>query len=226
MARKARQTLQSKLVLVTQKSNQRMYRDDHDRDVFLDLLKKVQSNFDCVVLAFCCFDEDAFQIVIDTNGANISKIIQSLTISYALHRKSEHKLFTQRFKTQALMDESEVRTTIERLREGKDDYVGCCMFSETLQRYDWIKPYPNVRFLNLRKEVENIEPISFEVKLEAYLNEHKLSLEELLKQKDKRNDCIKYFRKEMDCSLAKLGEVFRISESSVSKIINSDKQST
>lgn len=221
MPRKARQSLQSNLVLVTQKSNLRMYRDDHDRDVFLDLLKKVQSNFNCVVLAFCCFDEDAFQIVIDTNGANISKIIQSLTISYALHRRSEQKLFTQRFKTKALMDESEVRTAIQGLREGKDDYVGCCMFSDTLQKYDWIKPYTNVQFLNLKMDYEVKPDTDFHEKLDDYLHKHQISFEEILKKKDLRNACIKYFRQEMDCSLAKLGEVFKLSESSVSKIINS-----
>ena len=220
MPRKARNSLQSNLILVTQKTNVRMYRNDHDRDVFLDLLKKVQTNFDCVVLAFCCFDEDAFQIVIDTNGANISKIIQSLTISYALYRRSGVKLFTERFKTKALMDESEVRNAVLNLREGKEDYVGCCMFSDTLLKYDWIKPYSNVQFYNLKQDYEIKSDTNFDDKLEYYLRKRQISLEEILKKKDLRNACIKHFRKEMDCSLAKLGEVFKLSESSVSKIIN------
>ena len=220
MPRKARQSLQSNLILVTQKSNIHMYRDDHDRDVFLDLLKKVQSNFNCVVMAFCCFDEDAFQIVMDTNGANISKIIQSLTIRYALHRRSEEKLFIQRFKTKALMDESEVRNAIVNLLEGKEDYVGCCMFSDKLQKYDWIKPYSNIQFLNLKKD-DAVQPDSdFQDKLDDYLRNHQISLDEIIKNKEKRNMCIKHFRREMDCSLAKLGKVFKLSESSVSKIIN------
>ena len=202
MPRKSRQSLQSNLVLVTQRSNLHLYRDDHDRDVFLDLLKKVQSNFNCVVLAFCCFDEDAFQIIIDTNGANISKIIQSLTISYALHRRSETKLFTQRFKTKALMDESDVRGAIEHLRYGKNDYVGCCMFSDTLQKYDWIKPYANDQFLNLNKNYEIKTDADFKAKLDAYLSEHTISFEEITKKKAMRNACIKYFRQEMEIGRA------------------------
>jgi len=118
------------------------------------------------------------------------------------------------------MDESEVRSVIQSLREGKDDYVGCCMFSDTLLKYDWIKPYANVQFLNLKKEYEVKPDTDFYERLDAYLRKHQISFEEILKKKDLRNACIKYFRQEMDCSLAKLGEVFKLSESSVSKIIN------
>jgi hypothetical protein len=119
------------------------------------------------------------------------------------------------------MDESEVREAIKILREGKEDYVGCCMFSDTLQKYDWIKPYSTVQFLNLKKDYDVKPETDFQDKLDAYLVDHQLAFEDILKKKDLRNACIKYFRQEMDCSLAKLGEVFKLSESSVSKIINS-----
>lgn len=226
MARQARNTLQSNLVLVTQNCNGLLYRDDYDREVFLDLLKKVQANYNCHVLAFCCNESHRFQIIIDTQGANISKIIQSLTIAYSIHRKSDIKLFTQRFKAKAIMSEEQLKLVINDIQKDRSEYAACCMMSESMMRYDWMKPYNSKLFIHPEKSKSRLSVDDLRIKLHHLLEIEGIELSDLKQNKTLRNDWIKQLRQEYDCNLKCLAEVLDISESSVSKIINSVEQTT
>jgi|GEM_PF-1565762 len=226
MARQARNTLQSNLVLVTQNCNGLLYRDDQDRDVFLDLLKKVQSSYNCHVLAFCCNESDRFQIILDTQGANLSKIIQSLTIAYSIHRKSDIKLFTQRFKAKAIMSEDQLKQVINEIQKDRSDYSACCMMSETMSGYEWMKPYNSKLFIHPEKNKSRLSVEDLRLKLHRLLDHEGIELNDLKQNKTLRNDWIKQLRQEYDCNLKCLAEVLDISESSVSKIINNVEQTS
>ena len=115
MARKARNTLDSNLVLLTQISDEHVFRNDEDRAYFLNLLEKTQNQYNCNVLAFCCAEENGFQLVIDTLGAHISRIMQSISISYAMYRKSEQRLFTQRYKSYPLHSIEQLKEVIQEI---------------------------------------------------------------------------------------------------------------
>jgi len=221
MARSARNTLQSNLVLVTQNCNGILYRDDQDREFFLTLLKKVQMNFNCHILAFCCNESDRFQIIIDTKGANISKIIQSLTISYSIHRKSDIKLFTQRFKTKAIFNEAHLKEVIQEIQKDRKDYAACCMMSETMAKYEWMKPYNQKLFIQIEQNKQTLNKEELNIILNKTLNDNGLELVEFNRNKTLRNDWIKQLRQKYDCNLKCLAEVLELTESSISKIINS-----
>jgi len=221
MARSARNTLQSNLVLVTQNCNGVLYRDDEDREFFLALLKKVQMNFNCHILAFCCNESDRFQIIIDTQGANISKIIQSLTISYSIHRKSDIKLFTQRFKTKAIFSESQLKDVIQEIQKDRKDYAACCMMSETMAKYEWMKPYNQKLFIQIEQNKKTLNREELYIILNKTLEDNGLELVEFNRNKTLRNDWIKELRQKYDCNLKCLAEVLELTESSISKIINS-----
>ncbi len=220
MARQARNTLQSNLVLVTQNCNGLIYRDDLDRDVFLDILKKVQVNFNCHILAFCCKDSDRFQIIIDTQGANISKIMQSLTIAYSIHRKSDIKLFTQRFKTKAIFSEEQLKQVIHDIQQERSDYSACCMMSETMANYKWMKPYNQKIFITADKRKIKLSINDLQIKLDNVLAEKGILLKDFKQNKSLRNDWIRQVRQKYDCNLKSFAEVLDISESAISKIIN------
>jgi REP element-mobilizing transposase RayT len=224
MARQARNTLQSNLVLVTQNCNGLLYRNDLDRHFFLDLLKKVQSNFNCHILAFCCNENDRFQIIIDTQGANISKIVQSLTIAYSMHRKSEEKLFTQRFKTKAIHSEEHLKQVIQEIQRNRDEFAACCMMSETMSRYDWMKPYNPIIFIQPEKSKKKLSIEDVRNQLNELLVSKELNINDFKKNKTLRNEWIKDLRQKYDCNLKCLAEVLGITESSVSKIINTVEQ--
>ena len=224
MARQARNTLQSNLVLVTQNCNGLLYRNDLDRHFFLDLLKKVQSNFNCHILAFCCNENDRFQIIIDTQGANISKIVQSLTIAYSMHRKSGEKLFTQRFKTKAILSEEHLKQVILEIQRNRDEFAACCMMSETMSRYDWMKPYNPIIFIQPEKSKKKLSIEDVRNQLNELLVSKELNINDFKKNKTLRNEWIKDLRQKYDCNLKCLAEVLGITESSVSKIINTVEQ--
>ena len=213
MARSARNTLQSNLVLVTQNCNGILYRDDQDREFFLALLKKVQMNFNCHILAFCCNESDRFQIIIDTQGANISKIIQSLTISYSIYRKSDIKLFTQRFKTKAIFSESQLKEVIQEIQKDRKDYAACCMMSETMAKYEWMKPYNQKLFIQIEQNKQTLNKEELNIILNKTLEDNGLELIEFNRNKT--------LRQKYDCNLKCLAEVLKLTESSISKIINS-----
>lgn len=220
MARSARNTLQSNLVLVTQNCNGTLYRNDQDREFFLTLLKKVQMNFNCHILAFCCNESDRFQIIIDTQGANISKIIQSLTIAYSIYRKSETKLFTQRFKTRAILSETQLKDVVQEIQKDQKDYAACCMMSETMAKYEWMKPYNQKLFIQIERNKQTLNKEELENLLKIMLMENKIGFIEFKRNKTIRNEWIKQLRQKYDCNLKCLAEVLEITESSVSKIIN------
>lgn len=220
MARSARSILQSNLVLVTQNCNGILYRDILDREFFLALLKKVQMNFNCHILAFCCYESDRFQIIIDTQGASISKIIQSLTISYSIHRKSETKLFTQRFKTKAIFNETQLKEVIQEIQKDKKDFAACCMVSETMSKYEWMKPYNQNLFIQIEQNKQALNKDGLQNILDGMLRDKDIDLIEFKRDKTLRNEWIKQLRQKYDCNLKCLAEVLELTESSISKIIN------
>jgi len=204
-----------------QNCNGILYRDDQDLEFFLSLLKKVQMNFNCHILAFCCNESDRFQIIIDTQGANISKIIQSLTISYSIHRKSDIKLFTQRFKTKAIFSEAHLKEVIQEIQKDRKDYAACCMMSETMAKYEWMKPYNQKLFIQIEQNKQTLNKEELQTILDRMLRDKELNLIEFKRDKVIRNEWIKQLRQKYDCNLKCLAEVLELTESSISKIINS-----
>jgi DNA-binding transcriptional regulator YiaG/REP element-mobilizing transposase RayT len=223
MARSARNTLQSNLVLVTQNCNGVLYRDDEDREFFLALLKKVQMNFNCHILAFCCNESDRFQIILDTQGARISKIIQSLTIAYSIHRKSDIKLFTQRFKTKAIFSEAQLKEVIQEIQKDRKDYAACCMMSETMAKYEWMKPYNQALFIQIEQTKQTLTKEDLVQLLNSLLNELHIENSEFKRNKPLRNEWIKQLRQKYNCNLNSLADVLDLSESTISKIINTEQ---
>lgn len=226
MARQARNTLHSNLVFVTQYCDGQLYRDDTDRIFFLDILKKVQTNFNCHILAFCCNENDRFQIIIDTQGANISKIIQSLTIAYSMYRKSDTKLFTQRFKAKAILSEVQLKQIIQSIQKERNEYSACCMMSETMAKYDWMKPYNPIVFIQAKPNKRKLDIDELQLMLSTRLAKENLDLNQFNKDKLRRNEWIKEIRQKYDCSLNCLAIVLGLSESSISKIINTVGQNS
>lgn len=214
MARQARKNLDSNLILITQTSRLDLFRDDSDRDVFLKILQKVQVQYGCTILAFCCGEKRGFKLIIDTQGANISRIMQTLSIAYALHRKSDQKIFQQRYKSKALKHDDEIQPLVQAVGTNTDEYASCCYMKD--DSYPWLKPIRDLNLKHIFPIPHNEEPTL----LETWLKDHTLQFEELLKNKSLRNQAIQDLRRTGNCSLKRLALVFHLTESSISKIIN------
>lgn len=213
MARKARHTLKSNLVLVTQTSDQVVFRHDEDRERFIQILEKTQAQYDCLVLAFCCGQAKGFQLVLDTQGANLSRILQSITIAYVMYRKSPVKLFVERYKSVALESMDQLKENIQRIGQSDPEFSACCF--EKDERHSWLKPIQ----LNESSFVYTQRVLDQHRYLDQWLSDHHISYEELLKNKPLRNQAIYDLRQNSTCTLKKLAKAFNLSESNISKII-------
>lgn len=224
MPRKARISLDSNLLKITQASNDALFRDDGDRDFFLDRLEKLQQRYQFKVLAFCCAEVNGFQIVLDTQGANIAKIMQSLTIAYAMYRNSKTKLFTQRYKSKPLYNDEEVRAAIEEIMNNPE-YSGCCYKMDQSIKFDWLTIAPKQLFhQQAQRRALNVEEA--QLMLKTYLQQQACSIEDLHQDKQKRNQFLLEFRQMHECSLKTLATLFDISESNVSKILKKFEQAS
>ncbi len=213
MARKARNTLDSNLVLITQVSQCEVFRDDSDREHFLTLIEKTQNQYNCNILAFCCSEDFGFQIVLDTKSANLSRIMQSIQISYAMYRKCEERLFEQRYKSYPLYSVEQLKEKIQEIGLKDPQFAGCCFMKD--ETHSWMRKVN----LDATQFARSEHEINSRTYLQKYLDEHGLTFEDLLKDKVLRNKAIFELRQNSSCTLKRLSIAFNLSESTISKIL-------
>ncbi|MGB4589834.1 MAG: transposase [Clostridiaceae bacterium] len=229
MARQARQKDPYGTFHVTQfSSNTRnLFLSDEDRSELLNILKRAQTKFHFKLYAYCFLSENAYHLVMDVNGGDLSKIMKSINISYAMYVGAELPLFKDRYKSVLLKDGEDISGIVEKLHKNSTSptlWNSYCTYhpGETF-KLDWVEPLPSTDFEEPDRECKNcIE--TFEealVKLDEILKEKDLQKEMLVKEKDIRNHLIMAFRKNSTLSLKELGMVFGgLSESTICKILN------
>lgn len=183
-----------------------LFRDEADRQHFLNLLKRLESQQNLRLMAYCLKSDEGYQLVIHLQGADLSKAMKSLNISYAMYRKAESSLFKDRFHSTMLEHEKAAYEEIAKMT--------CGNVSESWTKY--------CEVLELKENCQsciqsNQEAASW---LEQRLNEHQMGLEQLNLHKDLRNIWILELRKQSTLSLKAIGQVFGgLTESMVCKII-------
>ncbi|EYE87421.1 hypothetical protein Q428_13335, partial [Fervidicella metallireducens AeB] len=79
-----------------------LFKDDEDKLNYLALVKKYQKTYEFRVYGYCLMDNH-LHLIIDANGADISRIMHSINFSYAQYFNHRHKrhghLFQDRFKS-------------------------------------------------------------------------------------------------------------------------------
>ena len=195
-----------------------LFRDNDDRDAFLSILRRAQSKFNFILHAYCTLSADAYHLVIDVNGGDLSKIMKSINIAYSMHYKCEGKLFKDRYKSIMLSDEKEIKTVVTELRSrsaGTSLYNSC---SESPGDYcsDDI-----ISFEDCENCIKSKDEAARKLTRVAALEN--MTIEQLIGDKAYRNKLIVEFRKHSTLSLKTLGELFGgLSESSICKILNRD----
>lgn len=217
MARTARDKEAFGTYYVTQISSgcRPLFMDDHDRRYFIDILQDTVNKFNCKIIDYCAQSDNIYHLVIDVNGGDLSKIMKSINIPYAMHAACEGKLFKDRYKSRPIIDESDlemIRETIQSETCQDAGYSSFCI-SELVPCQD-------------AADTDCVECISSINDAYVHLNqvaaERHMTVTEILKDKDTRNKMIKDIRRSSTLSLKSIGEVFGgLSESSVSKIIKS-----
>ncbi len=204
-----------------------LFEKEEDRTQFLEILKKAQLQFQFKLYAYCLLSDNQYHLVMDLNGADMSKVMKSINIGYAMYKDQKEPLFKDRYKSELLQETEDAEDVVRSLH--KNGVTGslwnsyCTYDKESPLKLDWISPIEKSADKKdtspCRNCMETLEEA--EEKLKEVSLERGLSLEELLKEKEIRNDLILRFRKNSTLSLKELGALFGgLSESSICKILS------
>ncbi|MBF8983827.1 transposase [Lutibacter sp. B2] len=95
-------------VMVRSISEIQLFKENEDKDRYLDLIKKHTKKFGFKVYAYCLMDNHG-HLIIDSNGADISKIMHGINFSYAGYFNRKYKrhghVFQDRFKSKIIDSE-------------------------------------------------------------------------------------------------------------------------
>lgn len=208
-----------------------LFENESDRYRFMEILKRTQSNFNFKLYAYCLLSDNEYQLVLDTNGSDLSKVMKSINIGYAMYVKCKGRLFRDRYKSTLMNEKDETLKTIEALHERSKEATEwnsfCVYGGKSPLKLDWVTP---LRKDDTEKAVENVDLSECrdclhsldeaKVKLASLADDTGQTVDELLKDRELRNQMIHDFRKRTTLSLKEIGVLFGgLSESTVCKII-------
>ena len=185
-----------------------VFKTKKHRLMFLETLEKVKGKYNFKLYGVSIHPM-GFEIIIYDNGNDISKIMKSLNISIAMQYKCDEPkcgtVFKERYKSD-IITFGDLKKRLNKL--------GLCVY------------LPDNLLDNCTKEeISKEECVDCMVKAKKKLNElleaEEITFEEMLKNKAKRNELIKDFRKTSVLNLCEIGQMFGgLSESGVSKILS------
>lgn len=114
-------------VMVRSISDTLLFKCDIDKEMYLYLIKRYQDIFLFKVYAYCIMDTHA-HIIIDCNGADISKIMHGINQCYAQYFNRKYKrhghLFQDRFKSKIIFDDRGIVTLSAYIHSNPRDIQG------------------------------------------------------------------------------------------------------
>ncbi|NLA79055.1 MAG: hypothetical protein GX845_05915 [Erysipelothrix sp.] len=229
MARVPRQTLKTNVFLIEQHSSDEIFTSNDDRNVFIDLLKQAQNQFLIDIYAYCLLDKHRFKLIVNTHKQSISKVMQSLIISYTAYRKCEGTLFPQRFKSTPLYNRDEVLAHIQAIhKQSNSIYNSFCVINNIIKHdLDWISDIKTQAITFKKQHQAPLSDEELKTLCQTIMDTYDCDFETLKQDKALRNQCIVRLRQESNCTLKQLGELFGgLSESTISKIIKNMGQAT
>jgi len=210
-----------------------LFENDDERSYFLEILKKAQQQFAFKLYGYCLLSRNSYHLVLDVSGGDLSSIMKSINIRYAMYKKCTYPLFKDRYKSRSLLTLEEIHKKIDKVnKESSSHFNSFCHYNESAPvNLDWIAPLDNP---DITREAANkghpedskqqncIKSLTEAQKYLVILaKEGKTTTSELLKDRTCRNQIIKDLRKGSALTLKEIGAVVGgLSESSISKILN------
>jgi len=196
-----------------------LFECDLDRERFLSILARTQRKYQFKLYAYCFLSNDEIHLVINVNGGDLSKIMKSMNIAYAMYTKCDGQLFKDRYKSTLLNSDIEIINVVSSIHKR---YIDQSIWNSYCT-FDGLSPL-NLDLIDtsVNSCIDCIHTIQ-EAKemLQKIAIKDSKTVSELISNKNDRNLLIQDFRKHSTLSLKDLGQVFGgLSESSVCKILN------
>ncbi|MBU3179755.1 transposase [Clostridium psychrophilum] len=104
-----------------------LFKDAEDKRKYLSLIKKYKVLYNFKLYGYCLMDNH-LHLIIDSNGADISKVMHGINFSYAMYYNKRHKreghLFRDRFKSIVVTNDRYLRTLSLYMHNNPTDIVG------------------------------------------------------------------------------------------------------
>ncbi len=248
MARKARQkSLYSTYWIEQTCTDTDFFTDDAERAYFLSCLKRGQQQYGFYLIGYR-LERCGYQLLIYDNGNDITKIMRTLNIEYALKVNRDAFKLKSRFKSKQMLDNASLLDAISKMSRDRDcnpynsyshncvteghmihDTIAMTIFSHNRDTYTaFIRNQISLLEDAIPSKIEEPRCEKKCIKtrdegkrqLEQLLLEKHLSYDQMLADKPLRNALIHYFRKNSLLSLKDIGDLFGgMSESAISKLI-------
>ena len=103
-----------------------LFKDTKDKEKYLFLIKKYKVLYNFKLYGYCLMDNHS-HLIIDANGADISKVMHGINFSYAMYFNQKHKregpLFKDRFKSIIVKNERYLKTLSLYIHNNPTDIV-------------------------------------------------------------------------------------------------------
>jgi len=228
MARKARQLEAFGVYVVHQTASEdsMLFKNDRDRERFLLILKQTKSRYGYQLFSYCINESSAYDLVIGTNGSDLSKVMKSINIAYALYASKGGKLFKDRYKSERLESDEAVMAMVQSFKEKQaQDQANRSfrVFEGDINLLDTFMPCDLVKGKNCSPCIVSLEEAK--TVLSGIASSAKQDIDSLMRDKERRDKLILKFRRESTLSLKELGLLFGgLSESTVCKILKEQCQ--
>ncbi|MBF4692940.1 transposase [Fusibacter ferrireducens] len=245
MARKARDAEVYGLYHIYQLGNQnrKLFESHADRQKFLEILSKARKRFGFKLYAYCIKTSDQYHLIVDTNGSDLSKVMKSINIAYAMYAKCDGKLFRDRYKSEVIETPEALNRIMEALHKEtpNNEYNSYCVYESQMDANLLIDIEPLSVLTDEQVDIEDAISVcnrnrnqekqpcencikDFDEAQNALLQKASnegYALTEVFSDKAIRNQYIHYFRKHSLLSLKELGQLFDgLTESTVCKILS------
>lgn len=216
MSRKARIKDDFGIFYITQhcSGTRSLFECDADRNRFIQIINKAQLKFHFHLYAYCIVSKDQYHLVLDVNGGDLSKIMKSINIAYAMYAKCNNKLYRDRYKSILLETQKDL---VEAIATIHNSFIKDSTLNDYCT-YNYFAPLPikKVECPNCLRSLEEAK-----LKLQEITQLDYKTINELNQDKKYRNKLIKKFRQNSTLSLKELGILFGgLSESTICKILN------
>lgn len=186
-----------------------IFSSEEDRKIFIRTLENVKTKYNFKLYGVG-ISPNGYEILLYDNGNDISKIMKSINISFAMKYKCEHEdcdsVFKERYKS-VIVGQNELASVLSKMP--LCIYIDAGLLDSTDEKEF---NYNQVCLDCIEKAKSKLEEI---VVTEGH------TFEEMLKNKKWRNTLIQDFRKNSILSLSEIGDLFGgLSESAICKILN------
>jgi putative transposase len=112
-----------------------LYRDSEDKKKYLSLVKKYKKLYNVKIYGYCLMNNHA-HLLVDSNGADISKVMHGINFSYAMYFNKKYKrdghLFKGRFKSKIVDNDQYLKTVSLYIHNNPSDI---CEFKNCPEKY-------------------------------------------------------------------------------------------